>query len=215
MVKIYTMPAIPIESQVFYNPGAAWDGGLTAGGAQVIMPEPGGLSVLEMKPSVQDTEWISPVMSWLMSKTNGQVIRVKLAASPQVAWSRVRMDHLSYNWSDPNAIANDATVRFASVTAKGATTVTVNLATVGKILRPGHVIGHEFDCYLIDEITYAGDVATITITPPARRAIATNSPCLLNPWFTGRLQAGAQFKAMYNNIGHITPGTLIFNEAIV
>lgn len=222
MVKVFDLPSFPTEGQLFHVPGSAFDGGLTSGGAQVIMPEPGGFSTLEIKPSLQDGEWDYPTLSWLMSKTNGQVIRTRLLTTPQISLHGTcvaPLPSVPWNndqpWNNNQEWEGDFSGRFSKVAAKGAAQVEVDLTGVGPIVKPGHVIGHAYDCYMVDEVEYNGDVATITITPPLRRAVAVNDQCPLRPWFTGRIQAGSQFKALYNNLGHITPGTIILTEAIV
>lgn len=213
--KIYTFPEMPIERQLFHVPGAAFDGGLTSGGAQVITPEPGGFGVLEIEPSLQNDEWLDPASSWIMSKTNGQIFRVRLSRSPQLSWSRERMDRLDYNLTSPSVSYDiDASAPFASLALKGSTQVTVNLDAFGKIIRPGHVIGHAFECYQVDEVSYVGNVATITVTPPFRRNITSGQPCLLTPWFTGRINAG-DFRAPYDWLGNVKMGIITLHEAIV
>lgn len=214
-MKIYQFPALRIESQLFHVPGAGYDGGLTAGGAQFITPEPGGFGVLELTPALSDTEWTNPAASWLMSKSSGQVLRVRLAATPQIAWSRARIDHLDSDWVNREGARNEAVTRFTAASPQGSITATLDLSQFGRILRPGHVIGHATDCYLIEEVDYAGGSATVTVTPPLRRDISTNDQCLFTPWFTGRISNGAEMRSAYNNMGHVKPGRIILQEAVV
>lgn len=219
-MKIYGFPTFRIETQLFHVPGAGYDGGLTAGGAQFITPEPGGFSQLEIAPALIDTEWDAPLASWIMSKISGQVFRVRLAPSPQVAYSKQR-GAVSVPWSNGQAWSNqelwdgDFTARFSAGTLKGAIVVTIDLTGVGPILSPGHVIGHQFDAYMIDEITYEGDVATAIVTPPVRRAIAAGDSCYLRPWFTGRISNGESIRSAYNSMGHVKPGNIVLQEAVV
>lgn len=219
-MKVYTFPTFRIESQLFHVPGAGYDGGLTAGGAQFITPEPGGFSVLEMAPALIDTEWDFPLASWIMSKISGQVFRVRLAPSPQVAYSQQR-GATAVPWRDGRLWSNqeewdgDFTASYTSVSLKGSVTVGIDLTGVGPILSAGHVIGHDYDAYLIDEISYNGDIATAVITPPLRRNIAEGDNCYLRPWFTGRISNGEQIRAAYNNMGHVKPGNIIMHEAVL
>jgi hypothetical protein len=219
-VKIYTFPTFRIETQLFHVPGAGYDGGLTSGGAQFITPEPGGFSVLEIAPALIDTEWDVPLASWIMSKISGQVFRVRLAPSPQVAFSRQR-GAVAVPWEGGQAWSNqelwdgDFTAQYAAAGLKGAITVQIDLTGVGPIIGPGHVIGHAFDAYLVDEISYDGDVATAVVTPPLRRAIAPGDSCYLRPWFTGRISNGQAIRAAYNSMGHVKPGNIVLQEAVV
>lgn len=214
-MKIYQFPTFRIENQLFHVPGAGYDGGLTAGGAQFISPEPGGFAVLEVEPSIKDDEWINPAASWLMSKISGQVLRIRLSRSPQIAWSRERIDRLDHEWENRHGARNDAVTSFTVSALKGSIAVSIDISELGRLLRPGHVIGHAFDCYLVDEIEYVGATANIVVTPPLRRDIAAGDVCEFTPWFTGRIANGAEVRAAYNNLGHVKPGKIILTEAVV
>ena len=220
MTKIYAFPTFRIETQLFHVPGAGYDGGLTAGGAQFITPEPGGFSTLEIAPALIDTEWDAPLASWIMSKTSGQVFRIRLAPSPQVAFSQQR-GAVAVPWSNGATWSNqekwdgDFTARFAGAALKGSLITQVDLTGVGPILSPGHVIGHRSECYLVDEIEYDGNTAFATVTPPLRRDIAAGDDCYLRPWFTGRISNGAEIRAAYNSMGHVKPGNIVLQEAVV
>lgn len=219
-MKIYQFPTFRIETQLFHTPGAGYDGGLTAGGAQFITPEPGGFSVLEIAPSIIDTEWDAPLASWIMSKISGQVFRVRLAPSPQIAYSRRRgMIALPWNngqtWSNQENWDGDFTGVYSAAGLKGSLEIKIDLTGVGPIVGPGHVVGHNYDTYKIDEITYVGDIGTAIVTHPLRRDIAAGDNCYLRPWFTGRISNGADIRAAYNNLGHVKPGNIILHEAII
>lgn len=214
-MKIYQFPAFRVESQLFHAPGAGYDGGLTAGGAQLITPEPGGFSVLEVAPGVSDTEWVNPASSALMSRISGQILRIRLSATPQIAWSRERLDHLDFEFRNPGGAQNDAHTTFTQPGLKGAVTVSIDMAQFGRLLREGHVIGHAFDTYLIDEIEYVGTVANIIVKPPLRRDIAPGDICFFTPWFTGRISNGADIRSSYNSQGHVKLANIILQEAVV
>jgi hypothetical protein len=219
-MKIYQFPTFRIETQLFHTPGAGYDGGLTSGGAQFITPEPGGFGVLEIAPAIIGTEWDAPLASWIMSKIGGQIFRVRLAPSPQIAYSRKR-GRTALPWDNGQAWSNqenwdgDFTATYSAASLKGSLAVAFDLTGVGQIVSPGHVIGHDCDCYLVDEISYSGDIATAILTTPLRRDIATGDNCFLRPWFTGRISNGADIRSAYNNLGHVKPGNIILHEAIV
>lgn len=219
-MKIYQFPTFRIETQLFHTPGAGYDGGLTSGGAQFITPEPGGFGVLELQPSIIDTEWDFPLASWIMSKIGGQIFRVRLAPSPQVAYSRRRgMTAVPWDngqtWSNQENWDGDFTATYAAAALKGTLEVQFDLTGVGPIVSPGHVIGHDDNCYLIDEISYDGDVATAIVTTPLRRNIVAGDNCYLRPWFTGRISNGADIRAAYDHLGYVKPGNIILQEAVV
>lgn len=219
-MKVYNFPTFRIETQLFHCPGSGYDGGLTAGGAQFITPEPGGFSVLEIAPALIDTEWDAPLASWIMSKISGQIFRVRLAPSPQIAYSK-RRGMAAVPWSNGEAWSNqqnwdgDFTARYAAAGLKGSVTMSFDMTGVGPIVGQGHVVGHDGDTYLIDEISYNGDIATAIVTPPLRRDIAAGDNCYLRPWFTGRISNGADIRAAYNNMGHVKPGKIILQEAVL
>lgn len=220
MTKIYQFPTFRIERQLFHTPGAGYDGGLTAGGAQFITPEPGGFGVLEIAPSLIDTEWDAPLASWIMSKISGQIFRARLAPSPQIAYSKKRgmmavpWDN-GQSWSNQEDWDGDFTGAYSEAALKGSLVVKFDLTGVGPIVSPGHVIGHDYDCYLIDEISYVGNIATATVTSPLRRDFAVGDNCYLRPWFTGRIANGGEIRDAYNNLGHVKPGNIVLQEAIV
>lgn len=219
--KVYSFPTFRIESQLFHSPGAGYDGGLTSGGAQFITPEPGGFSVLELQPSLIRTEWTSPLASWIMSKINGQVFRARLAPSPQIAFSKGRGNMMEVPWSNGQTWSNqqlwdgDFTARYAADALKGTITLKFDLTGVGPIVLPGHVIGHEGETYLVDEVSYAGDVGTAVITPPLVRDVKVGDNCFLRPWFTGRISNGAEIRAAYDNMGFVRPGRIVLQQAVV
>ncbi len=219
-MKIYAFPTFRVETQLFHVPGAGYEGGLTAGGAQFITPEPGGFAVLEIAPALIDTEWDAPLASWIMSKISGQIFRVRLAPSPQVAFSRQR-GAVAVPWSNGQSWSNqenwdgDFTGRYAASALKGSIAMSFDLTGVGPIVGPGHVVGHEGETYLVDEISYQGNIATAIVTPPLRRDIKAGDNCFLRPWFTGRISNGADIRAAYNNMGHVKPGNIVLQEAVV
>ena len=219
-MKIYQFPTFRIETQLFHVPGAGYDGGLTSGGAQFITTEPGGFSVLEIAPALIDTEWDSPLASWIMSLVSGQVFRVRLAPSPQVAYSKTR-GMTAVPWSNGQAWANqenwngDFTARYAAAGLKGSITMSFDLTGVGPIVLPGHVVGHEFETYKVLEIVYTGNIGTAIVTPPLRRNIAVGDNCFLRPWFTGRISNGADVRSSYDSMGHVKPGRIVLQEAVI
>lgn len=219
-MKVYQFPTFRIANQLFHTPGAGYDGGLTSGGAQFITPEPGGFTVLELQPALIDTEWDSPLASWIMSKIGGQVFRVRLAPSPQIAYSKKRgMTAVPWNngqtWSNQENWDGDFTGTYSVAALKGTLTVKIDLTGVGPIVMPGHVIGHDYDAYLVDEISYAGNIGTAILTTPLVRDIAPGDNCYLRPWFTGRISNGADIRAAYNHLGHVTPGNIILQQAVL
>lgn len=221
MTKVFNFPTVPVSKQLFHVPGMAIEGGFTSGAVRLLSPEPGGRSVLELEIAMQIREWESPVTSWLMSKGNGEVFRVRMAPTPQVLSAR-RADMAWQNevlWADHQPWKGDFTATFRTAALEGSSVVQVFMAQYGDLVRPGHVIGHEDSTYLIDDVTYdpATTVAVITIKPPLRRNIVFNDQVYFRPYFTGTIANIGEVRATYDasNNGMIQPGKFIFAEAIL
>ena len=220
---VTTMPDFQIRAQLFHVPGAAVQGGFTSGGAQFIVPEVGGFGQLEIQPALMVDEWALPLASWIMSKGNGAVVRVRLAPTPQIAWSARKFQSVSpvYNYTTPFGgelpWEGDAIATFDAAALEGAVSVDVDMTNFGQILQVGHVIGHAYETYLIDAVSWTGMVATLTISPPLRRDVAEDDPALLRPWFTGRILNAGEFNKMYEatDNGHIALDKIVMGEAIV
>ncbi len=194
--KVWTFPAIAIAKQVFYVPGIAAESGYTSGGVRVMTPEPGGFGVLELQLAMKQNEATSPDFSWLMSKTNGDIFKVKLAKTPQVA--------------------ADISLTYAAAALIGSNQLVINLTGYGAILKPGHLIGHAGECYIIDEVTYAGLIATMKVKPPLRRAVASGDDAFLRPFFTGQIANGSELVQTFDSElnGWIQPPKMILSEVI-
>lgn len=208
--KVWTLPPFPVSTQIFHVPGGIAQGGLTSGGARISSPEPGGFAILEIKPSLNVDEWTAPLASWLISKTNGAILRTRLARTPQVASPRVFTGGEKFNGAD-------LVTTHIGTALQGTTLITIDTTYLGQMLRAGHVIGHEFDCYLIDEITYSANTAQLRITPPLRRNVYHGHTMLLRPWFTGSIANPGDLKNAYDAsmAGHIQLENIILNEVII
>ena len=222
--RIYEFPTFPIAKQLFHVPGAANEGGFTSGGARMLSPEPGGFSMLEIQPSLQVNEWDFPLSSWLMSKTNGQVLRVRLAPTPQVASARsagvpwgAEGVYPDSPWSNMQNWSGDMTAIYAADALEGSNIVRINMGSLGQLLQPGHVIGAGDVSYKIDEIEYIGTTAIVAVMPPIRKSIGVGDPMYFRSWFLGTIANGADFRTTYDaeNNGHIQIGKIVFNEAIM
>lgn len=224
MTEIFDFPVLPGAKQLFHVPGAAMEGGYTAGAVRILSPEPGGRSVLELQTSFSVNEWENPVASWLMSKGNGEVFRIRLTRTPQVITQRSipRASFDAYprdeeQWHAPNP-ATDLTTLYTATALEGENTVKIDMSSLGPILKPGHVFGHGNTTYKVDKITYdANLIATIVCKPPLRKNIAIGNMCLFTPYFLGTIGNIAEVRTTYDAElgGSIQLGKIIFAEAIV
>ena len=218
-MRVFNFPTCPVKSQLFHVPGAANEGGYTSGAVRLLSPEPGGRSVLELQIAFQVREWDYPISSWIMSKGNGEIFRVRLAPTPQVL--SVRGADVLWQpdtlWSGDVPWDGDITVRYAAAALEGTTIVQIDMTGYSAVVRPGHVVGHAYDCYFVDEVEYNGAIATLTIKPPLRRDVAVGDSAPFRPWFTGTIGNIGDVRATYDaeNVGHIQPGKIVFAESIL
>lgn len=222
LYKVWDFPTFPISKQLFYVPGAAVDGGFTSGGARITSPEPGGFSKLQIQPSLQIGEWTYPLSSWLMSKTNGQILRVRLAPTPQVAgnviYSSVPWGNPDSPWSNNQNWVGDLVASYLTEALQGSNVVVIDMSQIGQVLQRGHVIGHQNVTYLVDDISYDGlNIATVSLTPPLRANVEPGDLVYFRPWFTGSIDAGSDFLTTYDaeNVGNIQIGTMTLTEVVL
>jgi len=199
---IWDFPNLNVKAQLLRVPGFAFEGGLTVGGARISSPEPGGRAVLEMQLSLATKERTAPEVSWLMSMTNGHIFKVLLKRTPQLV-------------ALPNEVSTTMTANAAAL--EGAAILTVNTGAFGTILKRGHVIGHDNYSYVIYDVSYAGAIATVKLSPALRKPVASGATIRLRPYFLGSIANGDEFKAWYEagNNGHIETGRLLLHETVV
>ena len=229
-VEILDWPAaVAPSAQIFHAGGQVFDGGFTGGGYAGVQPEPGGRAFLEMSFDTMKGEDASRMASWLMSRQrNGTVFRVPIRRTPQIAslaalglsdlaayqargvpWEEGQPWDSGVNWSLD--IVGTATVDALD----GVTQIVVDLTGLNRGLKFGHLIGHNSIAYHIDNIVYAGDVATISITPPLRNDMAAGDFVTLRPTMLATALDPDSFKAMFNSAGHIRPGSIVMAEALL
>lgn len=231
--KIYDFPTLDVRSQLFHAPGQAFEGGFTSGGVRVSAPEPGGRAYLEIELSLQVNEWDAPFASWLMSKINGDIFRIPMVRTPQIVksadldldgselfgvpWSQEGL-YPESTWNNGQNWAYGALpVPVTSGALEGTSIVVVDMSLFGPILKVGHVIGFADSAYMIDEIEYDENLATITVKPPFRKYIDVGDDINLRPVFTGSISNGSEIRAAYEaqNVGYVQPARIIFTEVII
>ena len=217
---VYNFPTFSVWKQLFHVPGAAADGGYTSGGARITSPEPGGFAALEIQPALQLNEFSYPLCSWLMSKTNGEILRVRLAPTPQIASyvaGTVPWD-TDQPWNNNEPWIGDYTASYSATALPGSNVFKVDMALLGPILKQGHVIGHMNSCYKIDDISYDNTgLATITVKPPIRKSVTIGDPVYFRPWFTGMITNPNDMRQTYDAEmnGAIQLGNIILSEVVL
>lgn len=193
MTEIYDWrSAIVPADQLFVAGGRSIAGGMTVGGIRIESPSPGGRGELHMSFSTLNRS-LGASVSWTISRIrNGAIMRVPLCGSPQIVpdtalglsggltWSNGKKWSSGVFWlSRPNAPV-------AASAAKGTTVLSVDLSTYGQVVEIGHVIGvsaggFEF-AHLVEDISYdSANTATMTISPPLRRAVTTSDTLQFRP----------------------------------
>jgi len=227
--NIYDWPAsVPFFNGVFHAGGQAHDGGFTTGGVAVLLPEPGGRAFMDVEFRYAP-KCSAAIVSWLISKVkNGTVFRVPVFNSPQLVpaadlgisiskadqskglpWSNAQSWDNGQNWDfEPVAIASAASL-------DGTTTIHVDMGLLAKGVSHGHVIGHKDVAYVVDDITYSGSVATITITPPLRQDVVAGDLVTFRPRMRATVSNPENFRSLFERGKFIRPGGIVFVEAIV
>lgn len=233
--KIWDFPSVPVSSQLFHISGAAFEGGFTSGGARIVSPEAGGgRAMLEMELSFQTNEWVNPLMSWLMSKINGDIFRVQLIRTPQlvsnvalggsenitggVRWAATGI-FPQYPWDNGQPWADDGYFfDAANIALEGSQILSINMSAVGEVLKHGHVIGHADHSYMIDDIEYSETgIATITVKPALRDNVNVGDMIYTRPYFLGTIANGDEIRSSYDiqNVGHIELSRILFQEVVL
>lgn len=116
-------------------------------------------------------------------------------------------------WSD-DGVAVDAT----AVALEGTSAVLIDMSALGPILKHGHVFGIGDTSYIVDDIEYDDEnIATVTVVPPLRTAVAVGDLIFFRPYFLGTISNGNEVLNTYDaeNIGSIQIGRIMFDEVII
>lgn len=208
--------------------GDAVIGGLTLGGAAQINPEPGGRATLDLAfPRFWTGAQQNRHVSWTLSRiARGAVFAIRICRSFQmVPQQALTVAETGLTWANGQPWANDENWRanpwvpVVAAAAKGSEVFQADLSTLGQVLQVGHIIGfsdgHDFTHVVMDVDYDAADIATVTVSPPLRRALATTSVMLFRPTFTGVCAApdqaaGEQVMRRFQGLAAMT-----FVEALV
>lgn len=232
IVYDWPLSIVPSE-QLFHAPGMVFEGGFTVGGAETISPEPGGRALLEMAFNTLPSDRDSRIASWLFSKlASGAVFRIPLFRCVQlvaaddlpivppefsevgVPWQDDAGDDLL--WDGEIGWGYDSSAQVSGTALEGETTFVLNMASYGRVLLPGHVIGYDSRAYVVDAIDYDDeDQATVTVTPPLRTNVELAEPVTFLPTMLGRAADPASFRAMFKLGKWVQPGTLVFSEVLL
>lgn len=216
----------PID-QVFTAGGESISGGMTLGGASISNPEPGGRSSLTFDFAPFALEQTNIDASWTISRIlNGSIFKIRLYKSVQlVASDDLTGPEFGLLWSNGQSWSNNSywlwnpTGLIAGASAKGSTSVTLDLTSEGEVLKIGHVFGitsNGFDfAHMVMEISYALGIATVTVSPPLRRAVTSATRFTFRPSMNVQCTNARTVKSQFKRGRHTQLNTAEFVEALV
>ena len=206
---IYDWPANcePLN-QVFAAGGQSVPGGVTLGGTTFENPEPGGRGELTLDFATFVSDDALREASWLMSRIrNGAVFKYDLLVTPQLI--------AEADLQTPRTAPVDAAV------SQGSSTVTLDMATQGQVLKVGHLIGFNYDSdawgatHVVESVSYDGsNVATVGVSPPIRRDMTTLDEAQFRPTMLIQCINPRDVLGTYQFGRHIRLGQARFVEAL-
>jgi hypothetical protein len=231
--RIYDWPSLIRHRQFFHAGGQAFEGGFTSGGARVLSPEPGGRGILtiEFNFQVRDMKGNS-IVSWVGTMiANGNIFRIPICWTPQLVsladlgiapstgqggmpWEAAGAMPAG-PWANGQNWAYQVGAPSAAIALAGATVLVIDFANLPHALRHGHLIGHDDVTYLVEDIAYSGDEATITVNPPLRNAVAQGDFVSFRPTMLGTARNPDSFRGLYEPSSMIRLGSVEFVEALL
>lgn len=214
-------------NQVFASGGSAGRGRLTLGGVSVSNPEPGGNATLKMDFNPFATEAANIDASWTISRIqSGAIMRVPLFCSVQLVSSAglgAGVGDLPWSndelWSNDQGWASTPSAPVAAPAQRGSQTCTVDLSDYGQILKIGHVIGFNSGKYsfahIVMDIDYTGGDAEISISPPLRRALTTDSYLTFRPKMMVQCRNAEEVAGTFRAGRHVQLNSAEFIEALL
>ena len=215
-------------NQIVRAGGQAIEGGLTLGGAYVENPEPGGRAELVMEFATMVEDQANRDASWTVSRIlSGSLMRVRLWRTVQlVSEEDLTVTDEGLTWANGDPWSNDEFWRadpwvpVATGASQGAVTVELDFSPIGQALQIGHLIGFHEDGYdfthVVMDIEYdESDVATVTVSPPLRRDVTTDSLCHLRPTMIVTCRNAREVMTNFTSGRHIQLNAARFVEAML
>lgn len=207
-------------------------GGMTLGGAMISNPEPGGRAELNMSFAAFTSEVQNLDASWTISQIlNGAVMRipvfgytVQLLSAASAGGSISNDNGIPWdngpNWDNGMGWEWNPTASVSEAASKGSASVKVDMSALGEALKIGHVIGFNVGGYdfshKVMNISYdASDIATITISPPLRRGLTTESEMTFRPKMLATCSNAREVAGLFQRGRHMAFNTANFVEALV
>ena len=208
-------------NQLFRAGDQPISGGMVAGGASYINPEPGGRGELFMEFHPLASIEANRQASWTISRAlGGAIFRVPIYDSVQLVgatdlggptgglmWSN------GQPWSNGQGWRYDPQAPVTVAALAGTTEVQVDLSGFGEVLNLGHVIGFGDVTHIVENIDYDDStVATIEISPPLRADLTTSDELRFRPVMLATISNAREFANTFTSGRHVRLGSTRFVE---
>lgn len=224
--QIYDWPTAAMPRRVLFRSGGAVEEvSFSASSAEHFTPVVGGKSFLTLEYEGLGAASLK-IVSWLQDMLARRALfripvktKTYLASRADLGLDEVPDGGMPWSggqvWSSGNGWANPPLVSVAEPALEGALTVIVRMGPLRNSLAMGDVIGYFGGIHKIDRVSYAGNVATLTLFTPLRRDLAAGEDLTLRPSLTGRCENPEPFMAMFQYGKWVKPGSITFREALL
>ena len=164
-------------------------------------------------------------ISWLTSKLRGNIFRVPIPPSVQVARNAdLGLSDSAYRAGIPFdgdvffdegvGFEFEPTLETIGTALEGTTSVVINETRWPGLLRYGKWIGIGFGAYHIADLDRSSSTVTVEIEPPLRRDVAAGEFVSLRPSLICQARDASSFASMFEPADLIQPGSLVLTEVI-
>ncbi|GLQ36755.1 hypothetical protein GCM10007908_03750 [Rhizobium albus] len=186
---------------------------------------PGGRVQMSMEFAYWQRTVDIEAVSWLTSKLRGNIFRVPIPPSVQVARNAdlglASTDYLAGIPFDGDVFFDEGvgfdfepTLDTIGTALEGTTSVVIDETRWPGLLRYGKWIGIGFGAYHIADLDRSGSTVTVEIEPPLRRDVAAGEFVSLRPSLICQARDASSFASMFEPADLIQPGSLVLTEVI-
>lgn len=227
MRPIYDWPVeIKPMATVIIAPSHTIDGALSQNGFESDVQLGG--ARCQMRLSFAPTSYKGGHMaSWLMNQARGAVFRVPVFNTPQLAKdATIEANEALYGsgipfstgepFSTGYGFSYDPFVTLVADVLAGNNTIVLDVSNHPTALKYGNVFGLGRSTYIIDEIDFEGNLATIKCRPPFRRnyTVADDDLVTLRPKMLGQIAEPNKVIEKFNAAQMVAVGEITLNEFV-
>lgn len=184
---------------------------------------PGGRVQLSMEFGYRQKTTDIEAVSWLVSKLRGNIFRVPIPKSVQVArYEDLGLAHGAYGkgipfdegvlFAEGVGFAFDPTLDTAGSALEGEMEIAIDETRWPGLLRYGKWIGIGFGAYHIADVVRVGTTVTVTVEPPLLRDVAAGEFVSLRPSLICQAKDAASFASAFEPADLIQPGSLVMTQ---